>query len=46
MIKRWLAKRFRNNDAAKDTLTAICGGSGALVLLAVCAMLAWERWLK
>jgi len=34
MIKRWLARRFRDDETAKWTLSIFCGG-GALVLLMV-----------
>lgn len=46
MFKKWLARRFENDEAAKTTFSVLCGGTGLLVLLGLAVMSAWERWIK
>lgn len=39
MIKRWLARRFKDDETAKWTLSIFCGGGGLLVLLVLLVVL-------
>lgn len=46
MLKRWLARRFKDDESAKTTLSVLCGGGSIFVLLALVIGIAWDQWVQ
>ena len=42
MFKRWLARRFKDDETAKWTLSIFCGGGGLLVFVFAMIMFALQ----
>jgi hypothetical protein len=42
MLRRWLARRFKDDETAKWTLAVFCGGGGLIAFIALLVVLGMQ----